>query len=62
MDWATGVDGATGVTEMDRATGSIYSGDPGVDGISSYIIFTHTMNYTVDLFQLLLSLSLSKIS
>jgi len=31
MDWATGADGDSGVTEMDRATGSTYSEDPGVD-------------------------------
>jgi hypothetical protein len=62
MDWATRADGDSGVMEMDGVTGSIYSGDPGVDGISSYIILSHTTNYTVYLFQLLLSLALSEIS
>jgi hypothetical protein len=38
LDWATGADRDKGLTEMDRPTGSIYSGDSGVDGISSYII------------------------
>jgi hypothetical protein len=38
MDWATGADREKGLTEMDRPTGSIYSGDSGVDEISSYII------------------------
>jgi hypothetical protein len=31
MDWATGVDEDTGVTEMDGGMGSIYPGDPGVE-------------------------------
>jgi len=62
MDWATGADEDTRVTEMDGVMESIYSGDPAVDGISSYIILSHTRNYTLYLFQLLLSLALSEIS
>jgi len=68
MDWATGADGDTGVTEMDGATGSIYSGDPGVDRLSSHRILYHlissyhTTNYTLYLSQLLISLALSEIS
>jgi len=38
MDWAMGADRDTGVTEMGRATGSIYSGDPGVDSIALYLV------------------------
>jgi len=48
-DWVTGAYGDAGVMEMGCATGSIYSGDPGVDRshlISSY----HTTNYTLYLF------------
>jgi hypothetical protein len=33
MDRATGADGDIGVMEMDRVMGSIYLGDPWVDGI-----------------------------
>ena len=75
MDWATGADGNNGVMDMDRATGSIYSGDPGVDRlylilylISSHLISSHlissyhTTNYTLYCSQLLLSLALSEIS
>jgi len=54
-DWATGAYGDTGVVEMDRVTGGIYSGHPGVDSlhhilylISSHIISSyHTTNYTL---------------
>jgi len=36
---ATGADRDSGVTKMDRATGSIYSADPGVDGLSSRVAY-----------------------
>jgi len=63
MDWATGVHGDTGVMEMHRAMGSIYSGDPGVDSISSHLGSSyHTTNYTLYLSHLLISLALSEIS
>jgi len=61
MDWAMGADGDMGVTEMDGATGSIYSEDPGVDRscISFCIISSHyTTNYTLYLSHLLISLVL----
>jgi len=40
MDWATGADRDSGVTEMDRVMGSIYPGDPGVERlITFHIVF-----------------------
>ena len=39
-DWATGAYRDTGVVEMDWVTGSMFSGDPGVD-ISSDLISSH---------------------
>jgi len=64
MDWATGADGDTRVTEMDGATGSIFSGDPEVDRISSHIILYHLIIQRITLYcsQRLVSLALSKIS
>ena len=53
--------GDTGVTEMDRATGSIYSGDCGVER-HHLIPSHHTTKYTLYLSQLLVSLALSEIS
>jgi len=47
MDWETGVGGATGITEVDGATGSIYLEDPGVDTISSCIILSYNQLHTV---------------
>jgi hypothetical protein len=47
MDWETRADGDIGVTEMDGATGSIYSGDPGVDRISSHIILSYNKLHTL---------------
>jgi len=44
MDWARGVYGNTRVAEMDRVTGSIYSGDPTVDSLNRilyHLISTH---------------------
>jgi len=38
MDWVTGAGGHTGVTEMDRAMGSMYSGDPGVERLITFHI------------------------
>jgi hypothetical protein len=62
VDCATGADRDTGVTEMDGAMGSIYSGDPGVDRLSSHLISSyHTMNYTLSLSQLCISLVLPRI-
>ena len=56
--------GDTGVAEMDGMTGSIYSGDPGVDSLHhlvSHIISSHyTTNYTIYLSHLLIALALSK--
>ena len=49
IDCATGADRNTGVMKMDRATGSIYLGDPKVDTselapqIVSYLIPSHCM-------------------
>jgi len=63
MDWVTGADGDTGVTEIDGATGRIYSGDPGIDRISSHLTSSYcTTNYTLYLSHLLISLALSEIS
>jgi len=48
MDRATGADADTVATEMDRVKWSIYSGDPGVDSISSHLRPSYnTMNYTM---------------
>jgi hypothetical protein len=48
MDWAMEADGDTEVTEMDGAMGNIYSGDLGVDRLSSHLISSyHTPNYTL---------------
>jgi len=41
IDWMMGADRDTGVTEMDGAMGSIYSGDPGVDGLSAQHVSYH---------------------
>jgi len=41
MDWVTWRDGDTGVTEMNGATGTIYSGDPRVDRLSSHPAYHH---------------------
>ena len=66
-DWATLAYGDTGVPEMDGVMGSIYLGDPGVDSflciISSHTISSHyTMNYTLHVSHLLISLALSATS
>ena len=59
-DWAPGAEGDTGGTKMDGATGSIYSGDPRVDSISSHLVsFHHTTNYTLYLSHHSISLALS---
>jgi hypothetical protein len=56
MDWAMGADGDTALTEMDRATCSIYLGHPGVDRISSHSVSHHLISpyhrsyYVLDLF------------
>jgi hypothetical protein len=62
MDWAMGADRNTRLTGMDRATETIYSGDAWVDCISYHqVSFDHTMNFTVHLLQLLISLVLAGI-
>jgi len=59
MEWVTGADGDTGVTEMDGATWSIYSQHPGVDSLSSHFRPSyHSMNYTLYLSNLLISVVL----
>jgi len=59
MEWAIGADRKTGVTVVDGAMGSIYSGDPRVDSNSSHLASSyHTMNYTLYLTQLLISLTI----
>ena len=49
IDWATGLEGDTGVTEMDGVTGSLYLGDPRVDYIPSDLVlfFTQRITYSV---------------
>jgi hypothetical protein len=69
MDCVTGENVNTEVTEIDRAMGSIYSGNPGVDRqylilylISAYFISSYyTTHYTLYCSHLLLSLTLSEI-
>jgi len=62
MDWVMGADRDTGVMEMGGAMGSIYSGDPGVNKLPSYLISSyHTTNHTLYLSQPLISLALPKI-
>jgi len=61
IDCAMGAVGDSGVTETERATGSIYSGDPRVHSISSHLVLSyHTMNYIVYLSNLLIPLILSR--
>jgi hypothetical protein len=43
-DWATGAYRDAGVVEMDKMTGGIYSGDPGVD---SFHCILHLISYLI---------------
>jgi hypothetical protein len=50
MDWVNGAHGDTGVTQMDGATGSRYSADPGGHRHSSLLIIRQSTHSTLSIF------------